>query len=184
MKKLIFISAIIALYSVCLNAQQFAVDGGSSGKLPIYEKTDANSGIDTIAVLYGLDGASISFTTNSGNLLSWFKYTVNSNARTSLTSSQIGNKSNLTEQLTSDTGFGVVDGAKTYYIWIIDYKLYEVKSIGVSLVNPNECDELSLTLTADKFDMKYIGASSPTVYPITKYEVHFLNKQKKLSNHN
>jgi gliding motility-associated-like protein len=64
----------------------------------------------------------------------------------------------------------VVDGAKTYYIWIIDYKLYEVKSIGVSLLNPNECDELSLTLTADKFDMKYIGASSPRGYSIN-YEV-------------
>ncbi len=176
MKKYLLLSLLIFSYSA-IQAQKFTVSGGS--KSVLYESPDADSGLDTIAVLYGMDNATITFESNNNSPMSWFKYTTNPFDRLLLPGNQVGNKTTLSSGIQSNCGYGVTVGSKIYYIWLFDYTQYLPSSVSISSANDNLCEEVLLNVVAPKYSMKYIASNAAISYTVKNRNIPLKYKTMK-----
>jgi gliding motility-associated-like protein len=176
MKKYLLFSLLIFSYSV-IQAQKFSVSGGE--KSVLYESPDADSGLDTIAVLYGMDNAAITFESNNNSPMSWFKYTTNPFDRLPLPGNQVGNKTTLSSGIQPNCGYGVTVGSNTYYIWLFDYTQYVPSSVSISSANDNLCEEVLLNVVAPKYSMKYIASNSAISYTVKNRNIPLKYKTMK-----
>lgn len=176
MKNIVLIALLFSLLTA-VRAQTFTVTGGQ--KSVLYDSPDADSGIDTIAVLYGMENASIRFESANASPVSWFRYTTNPFDRTPLTGSQMGNVSTLSNGIQDGCGYGVTVGAKTYFIWIFDYTQYIPSSLSVSSANDNLCEEVLLKVSAPKFSMKYISSASAISFTVKNRNIPLTYKTMK-----
>jgi len=176
MKKYFLISLLIFSFTA-IQAQQFVVSGGQ--KSVLFESPDADSGVDTIAILYGMENATITFESNSSSPMSWFRYTTNPFDRTPLSGSQIGNRTTLSNGIQANSGYGVTVDSKTYFIWLFDYTQYLPASVSVSSANDNLCEEVLLNVVAPKFSMKYISAGSAISFVVKNRNIPLKYKTMK-----
>jgi gliding motility-associated-like protein len=138
---------------VSVFAQQYVVGGGSG--TPVLARS-ANK--MEIWLLYGMNGAQISYTTpSSTERHQWYRYATKANEAVPIESTQTGTTSVVTD---IQEGYGYFVGATndpaTAYVWIIDYSKYlpVFRSLNVNEDN-DKCSKLRLDVNADVPALKY-----------------------------
>ncbi len=113
------IAAILALIPLPALASELSFSGNALSALT---ETPANgSGLNMVYVLNGVSGVKASYTSTSGNRVTWQRFSaLGGGYAQDVASSQLGNVSTLTT-LEGNMGYIVTDGNSSSYFWVIDW---------------------------------------------------------------
>lgn len=161
MNRLIPIILISFLSCISLYGQNIEFNGLQ--RPAITEDAPTASGLNKVYVLYNLNGASISYTPAGGqaSAVIWQKFDMRGAAySTSVNPADVsvnGGKSTLTN-IEGATGYAIIDGTRTTYIWIVDYSAtpFTAKSLGINLED-SDCDRTSLYIDGSADRIVYYG---------------------------
>lgn len=113
------IAVILALIPLPALASELSFSGNA---LPALTETPANgSGLNMVYVLNGVSGVKASYTSTSGNRVTWQRFSaLGGGYAQDVASTQSGNVSTLTT-LEGNMGYIVTDGNSSSYFWVIDW---------------------------------------------------------------
>ncbi|MDE6019276.1 MAG: T9SS type B sorting domain-containing protein, partial [Muribaculaceae bacterium] len=136
-----------------VNAQSLSFSGNS---LKVLEETpEKSTGLEKIYVLYSVQGVTASYTSSSGNEISWMKYgNLGGGHAEDVASTQSGNISTLTD-LEGDKGYIVKDGDRQYCFWITDYQSHRLKLQSASISDDRECGVSILNVSGTGDPIRY-----------------------------
>ncbi|MDE6637001.1 MAG: gliding motility-associated C-terminal domain-containing protein [Muribaculaceae bacterium] len=112
----------------------------SGNSLKVLEETpEKSTGLEKIYVIYSTQGVKASYTSSTGNKVSWMQYgNLGGGHAEEVSSSQNGNVSTL-DLLEGDKGYIVADGDRQYCFWITDYQNHRLNLQSASISDEVEC---------------------------------------------
>lgn len=159
----------------------------SGNTLKVLEVTpEKSTGLNNLYVLYSAEGVSVSYTSTSGNKITWQKYGYLGGAHAEeIHSSQSGNTSTVSS-LEGNMGYIVIDGDRSYYFWITEYKPYRL-SLRSAEANPEqECGVTILNVDGSGEPIRYYtinGVQKTLDRQITiKYQTQEWNDSESMPN--
>ncbi len=144
---------------------QYKVTGGSM--TPLRATDDTRNRIE-VYLVYGTDGASISFTSVSSTSHQWYRYRTRALDAEKIASSQQGNTS-VIGNIEEGYGYYVQESDQiTRYVWIIDYSrhAFDISNLQADGGN-NACSSFRLTGTATMDPLSY-NAPNGTPMPVNR----------------
>ena len=150
MKKIV----LVFLSLICLSSYgQYKVEGGLKPPLLLDESTYNINPVMKVYALYGLDGATIAYTSSGSETHQWYKYTVHANNdAVPVPCRQTGNTSYIAD-IEENCGYYVNQTGQTSYpsVWIIDYSNYVPD---FSMIDPGGNAEDRCSMLMLKTDME------------------------------
>ncbi|MDE6648659.1 MAG: gliding motility-associated C-terminal domain-containing protein [Muribaculaceae bacterium] len=150
-------TTIMALLSGIVTVSSFAQSLSFSGNsLKVLEETpEKSTGLEKIYVLYSTQGVSVSYTSPSGNRISWMKYgNLGGGHAEDVASTQTGNTSTLSS-LEGDKGYIIADGDRQYCFWITDYQAHRLRLQSASVSGESECGVSIIDVTGSGEPIRY-----------------------------
>ena len=150
-------TTIMALLSGIVTVSSFAQSLSFSGNsLKVLEETpEKSTGLEKIYVLYSTQGVSVSYTSPSGNRISWMKYgNLGGGHAEDVASTQTGNTSTLSS-LEGDKGYIITDGDRQYCFWITDYQAHRLRLQSASVSGESECGVSIIDVTGSGEPIRY-----------------------------
>ena len=173
----IVIFCIFLLLTKHLSAQ-FSVT--ESSRAFDYSTNLAGTDIDHIYVFNGLSGATLTYTTNSANIVTFYRYTNSLSDKQQIPSSEItwNNNSNQTIYTLSNLQEGKgyiaeINGNTTEIAGVIDYNLHKPQ---LNSIEPSESSDIcsSVRLIIDKSDNLTFDTPSGRVFQLTRlYDLQY-----------
>lgn len=160
-------------------AAQFSATGGN--KTPFdYTTNLSGTDINNIYVFDGLTGATLNYTTNSGNIITFYKYSSSLSDKIQISSSDITWNSNNNQtiytisNIEDQKGYiAEINGSITHIAGVVNYNLHkpQLNSI-VAIEAEDKCS--SLRLSIDKSDNLLFNTPSGRVLQITRlYDLQY-----------
>ncbi len=138
--------------SVSTAFAQYTVKGGAGTP---YKETPASK--MEVYLLYGMQGAQISYTSSDPGTHQWYRYSTKANEAVPVESQQTGSTSTITN---IQDGYGYFVGSNlnpsTTYIWIVDYSKYlpVFQSININ-EGADKCRKLIINASVNATDLSY-----------------------------
>lgn len=138
------LAAIFAIIPLSSIASELTFSGNA---LPALTENPANgSGLDMVYVLNGVSGVKASYTSASGNRVTWQRFSaLGGGYAQDVPSTQNGNVSTLST-LEGNMGYIVTDGNKSSYFWVIDWSATNTYLAELLLSPQSECSTTWLEL--------------------------------------
>lgn len=136
-RKTLLFFILASCFTLPLRSQTLSFSGNS---LKVLEETpEKSTGLEKIYVLYSTQGVTASYTSSSGNKITWMQYgNLGGGHAEEVASSQNGSVSTL-DLLEGDKGYIVMDGDRQYCFWITDYQTHRLKLRSASISSDVEC---------------------------------------------
>lgn len=157
---------LLCAYLLSLSAfAQFSVSGGS--ETPYEYEADAETRLNKVYIVYGINGVTLSYTHNSGDII-FYRYKQSANDKEQIPSSQIkksisgGKTTYEISNLQDNTGYFAESsaGIELHSIWMIDYSLHPSTLTSISLVEKTDpCSPAQLQIQKSGDLLSYYGTN-------------------------
>lgn len=148
---------ILTYCFLALACTAFAQSLGFSGNtLKVLEETpEKSTGLVKIYIIYSVKGVTASYTSSSGNKITWLQYgNLGGGHAEEVASVQNGNTSTLSN-LEGDKGYIVEDGDRRYCFWITDYLSHRLKLMSASPAPEQECGVTVINVAGEGDPIRY-----------------------------
>ncbi len=169
MKRYILLAFLFLSLSTAFG--QYTVRGGSG--IPLKNNIPAQK-LD-VYLLYGMQGAEITYTSSGQEKHQWYRYATKANEAVAIESQQSGNTSTITNV---EEGYGYFVGSNlspsTSYIWIIDYSKYlpVFQSININ-EGLDKCTKLTINANVNAAALEYYTPSGVHSTLVRKYTLSY-----------
>ncbi len=120
----------------------------------ITEKPEASTGLNSIYVLYSLNGAQMTYTATTSSPVIWYKYSNLGGGYSEEVANVKQNGKTYTLNLTGsgDMGYIIEEGTNRYYYWVVDYSRHRAQLSSLGFAEQQDCDmtELYFSGNADR----------------------------------
>ncbi len=168
--------------SILFSSAQFSVSGGIGGEPIPYTDNVSGTGIEKIYILNTLTNATITYTTDAGYIIRFYKYTRSESDKELVLSSDISttstsNSTTYTIRNIEDSKgyFAEWNGKDSDAIWIIDYTKHKPQLNSIQVATGNDiCEEKMVQLLINKSDnLPFFAKSGTEHHVIRKYDIDY-----------
>lgn len=147
---------LVAAAALCHQSHALAGITITGGEHAVFsEKPESSTGLDDIFVVYSADGLKASYTSTSGNAVSWSRYSsLGGGYAEPLVCERDGDTYSITLG-SEDMGYIIEDGQSRYYCWVTNYANHRLSLDDVSFDTDQECDRTRLSLTGNAGPVTY-----------------------------
>ena len=154
-----FLSVAVIILSLIPFSSLFSQWTVKGGIYNIYEYVpETSTGIKNVYILYGDNNLSIEYNIDSNNYskIEFFKYNNSAIEGERIESTIIGNIVSVNNPTSGYGYFLELDGIRTSYIWVINYKEYEISMNSLTYNNElSDCDYTKLIFDRDAVNITF-----------------------------